>query len=112
MMAVRSNYGRRFEVLPKPRICVMEHSTLKQYVSDRQGRLGRGESEMGSLQCPACSSVNVININLTMEDGESVSFYSCHTCDRKWWDRDGATIELSSVLELAKRAPRRARQKS
>lgn len=63
---------------------------------------------MGSLQCPRCGSRNVININLTMETGEPVSFYSCHECDKRWWDKDGEPIGLPNVLELAKRTPKRS----
>ena len=66
---------------------------------------------MGALVCPQCGSQNVININLTMEAGDPVSFYSCHACDKRWWHKDGESIDLSNVLEMAKRAPRRARQK-
>ena len=45
---------------------------------------------MAALECPQCGSRNVININLTMEDGNPVSFYSCHNFnsytnnDRPW----------------------------
>jgi transposase-like protein len=63
---------------------------------------------MAALECPQCGSRNVININLTMEDGEPVSFYSCHSCDKRWWNRDGEPIDLPNVLELAKRAPKRS----
>ena len=60
------------------------------------------------MECPACASSNVININLTMENGDPVKFYSCHECDKRWWSKDGVSIELDNVLELAKREPRRA----
>jgi transposase-like protein len=63
---------------------------------------------MSALECPQCGSRNVININLTMEDGNPVSFYSCHNCDKRWWNKDGEPIDLPNVLELAKRAPKRA----
>lgn len=62
---------------------------------------------MPALECPTCGSRNVIEITLTMETGEPVSFYSCHACDKRWWHKDGEPIELSNVLELAKREPRR-----
>lgn len=59
---------------------------------------------MSGLLCPQCGSRNVININLTMEDGEPVSFYSCHGCEKRWWNREGEPLPLASVLELARRA--------
>ncbi len=62
---------------------------------------------MAGLECPQCGSRNVININLSLENGEPVEFYSCHQCDKRWWHKDGETLDLPNVLELAKREPRR-----
>jgi transposase-like protein len=64
-----------------------------------------------TLECPRCSSADVININLTMETEEPVSFYSCHACEHRWWDKAGTPLELTEVLGLAKRLPRRAVRK-
>ena len=64
---------------------------------------------MSGLVCPTCSSRDVININLTLERGDHVSFYSCHRCDKKWWDKDGASVSLGNVLEMAKREPQARR---
>lgn len=66
---------------------------------------------MAELECPKCGSANVININLTTETGEPISFYSCHECDNRWWNRDGEPIDLPEVLELAKRTKRQVKQK-
>ena len=63
---------------------------------------------MAALECPQCGSGNVININLSLENGDPVEFYSCHRCDTRWWHKDGENIDLPNVLELAKREPRRA----
>jgi len=59
---------------------------------------------MSSLQCEKCGSDDVININLTMEDGDPVAFYSCHGCENRWWNRSGEPLPLARVLELARRA--------
>lgn len=67
---------------------------------------------MGALCCPKCGSHNVININLTVEDGVPVSFYSCHDCEKRWWDKNGEPVDLPEVLDLARRAPRSGRQRS
>jgi transposase-like protein len=56
-----------------------------------------------SLECPRCGSKNVININLALEHGDRVAFYSCHRCDKRWWHKDGAPVELPEVLEMARR---------
>lgn len=60
---------------------------------------------MSGLMCPTCGSRDVININLTLERGDRVSFSSCHRCDKKWWDKDGEAVSLGNVLQLAKREP-------
>lgn len=60
---------------------------------------------MSGLMCPTCGSRDVININLTLERGDNVSFYSCHRCDKKWWNKDGAAVSLGNVLQMAKREP-------
>jgi transposase-like protein len=62
---------------------------------------------MAALSCPKCSSTNVININLTTDEGAPLEFYSCHACETRWWYKDGVPVELGDVLELAKREPRR-----
>ncbi|MCA1834463.1 MAG: hypothetical protein ABR548_00910 [Actinomycetota bacterium] len=59
-----------------------------------------------ALICPNCGSRDVININLAVEQGERVSFYSCHKCENRWWHKDGKDLPLPSVLELAKRKKR------
>lgn len=58
---------------------------------------------MGSLECPKCGVADVVNINLAMDDGERVSFYSCHACEHRWWFKDGEPVALPDVLELARR---------
>lgn len=60
---------------------------------------------MSSLRCPKCESQNVININLTMEEGP-VSFYSCHACEHRWWNKDGEPLDLPDILDLARRPGR------
>lgn len=55
------------------------------------------------LECPRCGSKDVININLSLAQGDRVAFYSCHRCDKRWWHKDGAPVDLPEVLEMAKR---------
>jgi transposase-like protein len=67
-----------------------------------------GESMAGaapSLECPRCGSRDVININLSLEHGDRVAFYSCHRCDKRWWHKDGSPVDLPDVLEMARRKP-------
>jgi transposase-like protein len=65
-----------------------------------------GVTMESALVCPNCGSRDVININLAVEQGERVSFYSCHKCEKRWWHKDGKDLPLPSVLELAKRKKR------
>ena len=56
-----------------------------------------------ALVCPRCGSREVININLSLEHGDRVAFYSCHRCDKRWWHKDGSPVDLPAVLEMARR---------
>lgn len=67
---------------------------------------------MAALECPRCGSADVININMTMETEAPVSFYSCHACENRWWNKDGEPIQLDEVLTLAKRLPRRSSRRT
>jgi len=55
------------------------------------------------LVCPRCGSKDVININLSLEQGDRVAFYSCHRCDKRWWHKDGSPVDLPDVLQMARR---------
>lgn len=56
-----------------------------------------------ALECPRCGSKDVININLSLAQGDRVAFYSCHRCDKRWWHKDGTPVDLPDVLEMARR---------
>lgn len=58
---------------------------------------------MSSMMCPTCASRDVVNINLTLERGDVVSFFSCHRCDKRWWNKDGQSLPLGNVLEMARK---------
>ena len=64
------------------------------------------------LECPRCGSRNVININLSLEKGDRVSFYSCHRCDKRWWHKDGEPVDLPDVLDMARRTRRAPAQEA
>ena len=59
-----------------------------------------------NLVCPRCGSQDVININLALEQGDRVAFYSCHRCDKRWWHKDGEPVDLPDVLDMARRSKR------
>ena len=56
-----------------------------------------------SIQCGECGGSNVIQIELAMPDGTEVFFCSCHTCEARWWNRDGESLALDAVLDLARK---------
>ena len=56
-----------------------------------------------TLKCSACGAETVIEIELTLPDGTEVAFYSCHKCETRWWDRDGESLGLDVVLDLARK---------
>ena len=56
------------------------------------------------MQCPKCGIRDVIQIRLSLPDGSEVHFCACHRCDKKWWDRDGESLALEQVLDLARKS--------
>jgi len=42
-----------------------------------------------------------MEIEITLRDGGPVKFLSCRRCETKWWLRDGETVSLDDVLDLA-----------
>jgi hypothetical protein len=40
-------------------------------------------------------------------DDADVAMYSCNACDQRWWDANGLTTSLSSVLDLVAHSGRR-----
>lgn len=60
------------------------------------------------MKCPQCQAENCTEIRLDLKEDETVDFFSCRRCEAKWWQREGDTIELDEVLNLAtRRAPQR-----
>ncbi len=62
--------------------------------------MGR-ETRQGELTCATCGASTVIEIELTLPDGTEVAFYTCHKCETRWWNRDGQSLDLEVVLDLA-----------
>ena len=55
------------------------------------------------MQCPTCRSEDCVQIEINLTVGNSVEFYSCRACEAKWWVRDGDSVALDDVLDLAGR---------
>lgn len=55
------------------------------------------------MDCPQCHALDVIEIKHRLPGEIEIYFFSCPRCEEKWWDRDGRTVDLAEVLDLARR---------
>jgi predicted metal-binding protein len=53
--------------------------------------------------CSTCSGKRVTEITMTLTDGSSVDFTSCHGCETKSWKQDGRELDISTVLGKAQK---------
>lgn len=53
--------------------------------------------------CGSCGAADAIGIRLRLNDDVEVDFHSCHRCEHRWWNADGEVIDLTAVLDLARR---------
>ena len=53
------------------------------------------------MLCPKCQGEDCIHIQIQLSGEDRVQFYSCRKCESKWWERDGDTVALDEVLNLA-----------
>jgi hypothetical protein len=55
------------------------------------------------MDCPRCSTPDVIEIRHVLPDGSEVWFSSCSRCEEKtWWDGSGEIMDLTRVLEIVR----------
>lgn len=64
-------------------------------------RSRRGPQE--PVDCHECGARDAIQIELTLPDGAEVDFASCHRCEHRWWSSGGEVIDLTTVLEKARK---------
>ena len=53
--------------------------------------------------CGSCSGTRVTAITMTLTDGSSVDFASCHSCETKSWRQGGRELDISTVLGKAQK---------
>ena len=53
--------------------------------------------------CAACSKTRVTHITMTLTDGSVVDFASCHSCEHKTWTEAGTGLDVSAVLDKARK---------
>jgi hypothetical protein len=63
------------------------------------GSLTQRDNRHGVL-CVECGSTRVTRLSMKLTDGTPVQFTSCHQCDHRTWEADGA--ELTRELVLAR----------
>jgi transposase-like protein len=51
------------------------------------------------MTCLYCHSRDVVEIRMEL-NSEKVTMHSCPSCERRWWERDGQSVCLGSVLDL------------
>ncbi len=59
------------------------------------------------MRCPQCRGTDCIEIEMKLKGEDSVKFFSCRDCESKWWEKEGTSIELDEVLDLASRREQR-----
>ena len=53
--------------------------------------------------CGSCAGSRVTSITMTLTDGSSVDFTSCHSCETKSWKQEGRELDISTVLGKAQK---------
>jgi DNA-directed RNA polymerase subunit M/transcription elongation factor TFIIS len=59
--------------------------------------------EPSSVQCSECGAADAIQIEITLPDQSDVTFNSCHRCENRWWKSGASVLDLTTVLEKARR---------
>jgi DNA polymerase III alpha subunit (gram-positive type) len=62
------------------------HGTEDTHMPDTSGR------------CPECRDGDLITISMTVSERD-LTFITCHSCQAKWWQRDGQPVPLASVID-------------
>ena len=61
-----------------------------------------GPAKGGLMRCAHCGSADVIEIEMRVGDG-NLAFRRCGKCETQGWIRDDDVIDLTEVLDLARR---------
>jgi len=51
--------------------------------------------------CPACSSIRLTVLAMTLTDGTPVRFASCHDCEHRSWSHEGEELQFADVIARA-----------
>lgn len=53
--------------------------------------------------CARCAGNRVTAITMTLTDGSSVDFASCHSCESRCWRQAGQELDIATVLGKAQK---------
>lgn len=56
------------------------------------------------MTCPQCHDGDCIEIEIHLNDQDTVQFFSCRRCEFKWWEKEGDTIALDELLNRASKS--------
>ena len=59
--------------------------------------------EPTTVECSQCGAADAIQIEITLPDESDVTFNSCHQCEHRWWESGSAVLDLTTILEKARR---------
>lgn len=54
------------------------------------------------MHCPVCQAVDVIEIHHVLPDTTEVTFFSCHSCEERWWNDGDRSLTLEEVLRRSR----------
>ncbi|MFL6100896.1 MAG: hypothetical protein ACJ71T_13190 [Actinomycetales bacterium] len=66
------------------------------------GSLTQRDNRHGAV-CSECGSARVTRLAMRLTDGTPVQFTSCHRCDHRTWESDGAELTRDLVLSRAQK---------
>jgi hypothetical protein len=78
----------------------------------RRGRAAVPSVPLGSLtqsehrdgaHCAACGTHQVTRLAMRLTDGTPVQFTSCHRCEHRRWEHQGAPLSTETVLERTRK---------
>lgn len=66
------------------------------------GSLTQSQHRHGQV-CRQCGSERLTRLVMRLTDGTPVDFVSCHRCESKVWEHEGAVLDVDTVLERTRR---------
>lgn len=65
--------------------------------------MARRTRDAVTVVCASCGAQDAIQIEITLPDDSEVTFNSCHRCEHRWWQSNTQVIDLTTVLDKARK---------